>query len=180
MNIRARSIAVGLLVPAAIVMAVGTSGAATQPPVRKFEAHYRGSFALVTRRVPVIRSAEAAPSSRGALSASAQQLRLVGQGWAVSLGQSQLSGTVEVGQGSLCQPINGWVALSATPSPIVGIRAPVQVRLSGVLCTPLEGSAKTISGRYREAGPAGGSGWFAGRAYGTAAGRLVLYFEGSI
>src|SRR5439155_3177890 len=112
MKIRARGIAVGLLVPAAIVMAVGTSGAATQPPVRKFEAHFRGSFALVTHRVPVIGSTKPAPSSRGALSASAEQLRLVGQGWAMSLGQSRLSGMVAVGQGSVCQPINGWVALS--------------------------------------------------------------------
>ena len=180
MKIRARGIAVGLLVPAAIVMAVGTSGAATQPPVRKFEAHFRGSFALVTHRVPVIGSTKPAPSSRGALSASAEQLHLVGQGWAMSLGQSRLSGMVAVGQGSVCQPINGWVALSTTRSPIVGIRAPVRVWLSGALCTPLEGTAKAISGRYREAGPAGGGGSFAGRAYGSAAGRLVLYFEGTI
>ncbi len=180
MKIRARVIAVGLLVPAAIVMAVGTSGAAAQPPVRKFEAHYRGTFALVTHRVPVIGSTKSVPSSRRALSASAEQLRLVGQGWATSLGQSQMSGMVAVGQGSLCQPINGWVALSTTRSPIMGIRASVRLWLSGVLCTPLEGTAKTLSGRYQEAGPAGGGGSFAGRAYGSAAGRLVLYFEGSI
>jgi hypothetical protein len=180
MKIRARVIAVGLLVPAAIVMAVGTSGAATRPPVRKFEAHYRGSFALVIHRVPVIGSTKPISSARGSLSASVQQLWLVGQGWAATLGQSRLSGMVTVGQGSLCQPINGWVALSTTRSPIVGIRAPVRVWLAGVLCSPLEGTAKTISGRYHESGLAGGGGSFAGRAYGTAAGRLVLYFKGSI
>ncbi len=179
MKIRTRIIAVGLLVPAAIVMAVGTSGAATEPPVRKFEAHYQGSFALVTHRVPAIAS-KLIPTDRAPTPASAERMRLSGQGWATMLGQSNLSGMVAVGQGSVCQPLKGWVTLSSTPSPIVGIRAPVRLRLSGVLCTPLEGTAKTISGRYQEAGLAGGGGQFAGRAYGTAGGRLVLYFKGSI
>ena len=48
------------------------------------------------------------------------------------------------------------------------------------MCKPQEGSAIAISGRYREEGLARGGGSFAGRAYGAGAGRLVLYFKGSI
>lgn len=182
MNIRMRTIWVGLMVPLAVAMAVGTSSATTQPPARPFKAHYRGSFAVVTRPTSVW-AQQAPPSSAKPHPATGQELQVSGQGWAAVLGPSRLSGSLRMGDGGPCQPITGSVALTSK-GPTDSIPASVRLSLTGVMCTPLEGTAMSLAGSYRAIGstlsPSSGSGQFVGRAYGSAGGRLVLYFKGSL
>jgi hypothetical protein len=182
MNIRMRTIWVGLMVPLAVAMAVGTSSATTQPPARPFKAHYRGSFAVLStpatswQRQGPVASAKPGP-------AIGQELQVSGQGWAMSLGPSRLAGSLRMGDGRPCQSISGSVVLSST-GPTDTIPVSVRLSLTGVACTPLEGTAIALSGTYRAIGstlgPSSGNGQFAGRAYGSAGGRLVLYFTGSL
>jgi hypothetical protein len=106
-----------------------------------------------------------------------------GQGEALTIGDSGMVASLKVGEGRVCQPISGQASMWAMAGPVQSVAPTLTVALTGLLCTPLEGTATAISGTYQVIGRGGysasaGSGGFAGRAY--ANGQFVLFFKGTI
>jgi hypothetical protein len=169
MKVRTRIAAVGVLASMALAMAVGTSSASIEPPVRRFQARYAGGYSIIPSLRPV------QPGDGGHLSISAQ-------GVAMGLGASRFTASATLGDGNSCQQLDGWAVLTQNQSSTPAAPVSLRISLTGAICTPLEGTSKSISGRYHVVEPfanglLAGSGRFAGRM--DSDGRVVVFLKGT-